>query len=46
MKMSLKAKFLGFALAILLMVRAWLRSRAWNRRLPSMTRHDRQFIGS
>ena len=26
------------------MVRAWLRSRAWNRRLPSMTRHDRQFI--
>ena len=27
------------------MVRAWLRSRAWNRRLPSMTRHDRQFIG-
>jgi hypothetical protein len=25
--------------------RAWLRSRAWNRRLPSMTRHDRQFIG-
>lgn len=32
------------ALAILLMVRAWLRSRAWNRRLPSMTRHDRQFI--
>ena len=32
-------------LAVLLMVRAWLRSRAWNRRLPSMTRHDRQFIG-
>ena len=32
------------AFAILLMVRAWLRSRAWNRRLPSMTRHDRQFI--
>jgi hypothetical protein len=31
-------------LAILFMVRAWLRSRAWNRRLPSMTRHDRQFI--
>ena len=25
--------------------RAWRRSRAWNRRLPSMTRHDRQFIG-
>lgn len=23
---------------------AWRRSRAWNRRLPSMTRHDRQFI--
>ena len=34
--------FIG--LAILLMLRAWLRSRAWNRRLPSMTRHDRQFI--
>jgi hypothetical protein len=33
------------ALAVLFMVRAWLRSRAWNRRLPSMTRHDRQFIG-
>ena len=33
------------ALAVLLMVRAWMRSRAWNRRLPSMTRHDRQFIG-
>ena len=32
------------ALAVLLMIRAWLRSRAWNRRLPSMTRHDRQFI--
>jgi hypothetical protein len=30
--------------AALLVVRAWLRSRAWNRRLPSMTRHDRQFI--
>jgi H+/Cl- antiporter ClcA len=25
--------------------RAWLRSRAWNRRLPSMTRHDREFVG-
>jgi len=25
--------------------RAWRRSRAWNRRLPSMTRHDRQFMG-
>ncbi len=34
--------FLG--LALLLMARAWRRSRAWNRRLPSMTRHDRQFI--
>lgn len=33
------------ALAVILMMRAWLRSRAWNRRLPSMTRHDRQFIG-
>ncbi len=33
------------AVAVLLMFRAWLRSRAWNRRLPSMTRHDRQFIG-
>lgn len=32
-------------LLVLLVVRAWLRSRAWNRRLPSMTRHDRQFIG-
>jgi hypothetical protein len=32
------------ALAIVFMLRAWLRSRAWNRRLPSMTRHDRQFI--
>ena len=32
------------AVAALLMVRAWRRSRAWNRRLPSMTRHDRQFI--
>jgi hypothetical protein len=34
--------FIG--LVIVFMVRAWLRSRAWNRRLPSMTRHDRQFI--
>jgi hypothetical protein len=32
------------ALVIVFMMRAWLRSRAWNRRLPSMTRHDRQFI--
>lgn len=31
-------------LAVVLMVRAWQRSRAWNRRLPSMTRYDRQFI--
>ncbi len=28
-----------------MIARAWRRSRAWNRRLPSMTRHDRQFIG-
>ena len=28
-----------------IVLRAWRRSRAWNRRLPSMTRHDRQFIG-
>jgi hypothetical protein len=32
-------------IAVLVIWRAWLRSRAWNRRLPSMTRHDRQFIG-
>jgi hypothetical protein len=32
-------------LFLLLIARAWRRSRAWNRRLPSMTRHDRQFIG-
>lgn len=32
-------------LTALLLARAWQRSRAWNRRLPSMTRHDRQFIG-
>jgi hypothetical protein len=31
--------------AAIIFWRAWLRSRAWNRRLPSMTRHDRQFIG-
>jgi hypothetical protein len=31
--------------AVLIGVRAFLRSRAWRRRLPSMTRHDRQFIG-
>lgn len=30
---------------LIVAARAWLRSRAWNRRLPSMTRHDRQFIG-
>ena len=29
----------------IVIARAWRRSRAWNRRLPSMTRHDRQFIG-
>ena len=35
-----------FALiGIVIIARAWRRSRAWNRRLPSMTRHDRQFIG-
>lgn len=31
--------------AAIVIARAWRRSRAWNRRLPSMTRHDRQFIG-
>lgn len=31
--------------ALVIIVRAWRRSRTWNRRLPSMTRHDRQFIG-
>ncbi len=30
---------------LIIIARAWRRSRAWNRRLPSMTRHDRQFIG-
>jgi hypothetical protein len=30
---------------VVIITRAWRRSRAWNRRLPSMTRHDRQFIG-
>jgi hypothetical protein len=35
--------FLG--VGIVLVARAWRRSRAWNRRLPSMTRHDRQFVG-
>jgi hypothetical protein len=29
----------------IIVARAWQRSRAWNRRSPSMTRHDRQFIG-
>ncbi len=29
----------------LVIARAWRRSRSWNRRLPSMTRHDRQFLG-
>ncbi len=32
-------------IGVVVITRAWLRSRAWNRRLPSMTRHDRQFIG-
>jgi len=32
------------AFAVVIMARAWRRSRAWNRHLPSMTRHDRQFI--
>ena len=31
--------------ALFIIGRAWRRSRTWNRRLPSMTRHDRQFIG-
>lgn len=30
---------------VIVIARAWRRSRAWNRRLPSMTRHDRQFLG-
>ena len=30
--------------AVYLGIRAWLRSRAWRRRLPSMSRHDRQFV--
>ncbi len=30
---------------LVVVARAWRRSRAWNRKLPSMTRHDRQFIG-
>jgi uncharacterized membrane protein YuzA (DUF378 family) len=29
----------------IVIARAWRRSRSWNRRLPSMTRHDRQFLG-
>jgi hypothetical protein len=33
------------AVGVVIIARAWRRSRAWNRRLPSMTRHDRQFIG-
>ena len=32
-------------IGLVVFARAWRRSRAWNRRLPSMTRHDRQFIG-
>ena len=31
-------------LALLLGIRSYLRSRAWRRRLPSMSRHDRQFL--
>ena len=31
-------------IAVYLGLRAWLRSRAWRRRLPSMSRHDRQFL--
>ena len=34
-----------FVIGLVVFARAWRRSRAWNRRLPSMTRHDRQFIG-
>ncbi len=33
------------AAALYLGIRSWLRSRAWRRRLPSMSRHDRQFVG-
>ena len=33
------------AAAVIITALAWRRSRAWNRRLPSMTRHDRAFIG-
>ena len=29
----------------IVIARAWRRSRSWNRRLPSLTRHDRQFLG-
>jgi hypothetical protein len=32
------------SLAFYLGIRAYLRSRAWRRRLPSMSRHDRQFL--
>jgi len=31
--------------ALYLGIRAYLHSRAWRRRLPSMSRHDRQFLG-
>jgi hypothetical protein len=40
----LPAPFL-LALGAVVTIAAWRRSRAWNRRSPSMTRHDRQFIG-
>ena len=33
------------AVGVVVIARGWRRSRAWNRRLPSMTRHDRQFLG-
>ncbi len=32
-------------LTLYLGIRAYLRSRAWRRRLPSMSRHDRQLLG-
>lgn len=36
---------LFIVIGAIIVAKAWRRSRAWNRRLPSMTRHDRQFIG-
>lgn len=32
------------AFGVVIVGRAWRRSRAWSRRTPAMTRHDRQFI--